>query len=57
MMVDAINPALEDREITFNRVGMGIAPGVLTGGVLDRAMTGERLSYFPVDPAFVCAEM
>jgi hypothetical protein len=29
----------------------------MAGGVLDRAMTGERLSYFPVDPAFVCAEM
>ena len=36
---------------------MSIAADVLTGGMVHRALTGERLSYFPVDPAFVRAEM
>ena len=36
---------------------MRIAPNVFTGGVVHRAVTGECLSYFPVDPAFVRAEM
>src|SRR5690606_34612080 len=48
---DALHAALEDREVAFDRVGMGGAADVFAGGVLDRLMAGEFLSGPGVDRA------
>src|ERR1700738_5098469 len=36
---------------------MSIAADVFTGGMVHRAVASERLSYLPIDPAFIGAEM
>jgi hypothetical protein len=42
VMVDAVDPALEDREIVLDRVGVPeIGADVFLGAVVDRAAPGE----------------
>jgi len=57
VMVDTIDPALEDREVALDRIGVGIATDVFADGVNDRLMTGEFLADLPIDAALVCPEM
>ncbi len=35
MLIDAVNPALKDREIAFRGVGVGVIPDVFLGGMVD----------------------
>jgi hypothetical protein len=44
MLVDALEAALEDAEITLQRVRVGVAPDVLFRRVIDRLVTGKRLA-------------
>ena len=57
MLIDAINTALEDREIPLSGIGGGIAANIFIGGMVDGTMTGEPLTNFPVNGALIGSQM
>ena len=57
VLVDAIDPALQDRKVAFDGVRMGIAANVFICRMDDGPMAGELLPDFPIDAALVSAEM
>ena len=48
MLVDALPPALEDREIAFDGVGMGFAAAILSSGGANEVMGSEELAQAAV---------
>ena len=46
VMIDAVDAALEDREIALNSVGVGISANVFLGGMVDYLMAGEARANF-----------
>lgn len=57
MMVDADDPAFQDREIAFDRVGVRIAANVFFGGMVHALVTGKVFADFHVNAAFVGTQM
>ena len=57
MVINAVDAALDDRKEAFNGIGVSVAPNVLIGRMIDRAMTGELLSNLPIDAAFIGTKM
>jgi hypothetical protein len=57
MLIHAIDAPLQDRKIAFDRVRMGVAPDIFVGRMDDGAMAGELLADFPIDTAFISAEV
>lgn len=40
--VDAVDTALQDREVTFGRARLDMVPNILLGGVVDRLITAHK---------------
>src|SRR3982751_1884288 len=57
MVVNSINAALQDREVAFNGIGVGIATNIFFGGMVDGLVTGEALVGFQVDSALIGAQV
>lgn len=57
VLIDAVDAAFQDGEETFRGIGMGVAANVFISRVVDGAVAGEPLPNFPVDAAFVGAQM
>jgi hypothetical protein len=57
VLIDAIDPALQDGEVIFGGIGGSIAANVFVLRVVHGPVTGESLSGFPVDTALVSAQM
>ena len=51
MVIDAIDAALQDREVTFCGVRMGVAADVFFLSVIDGAVSFELLADRPIDAA------
>jgi len=54
VVIGAVDPALEDREEAFDRVGVSIAAHVFLGRVVHGLMAGELLADLPIDTACSC---
>jgi hypothetical protein len=54
-MIDAIE--FEDRETTFNGVGVRVAADVLIGRMIDCAMAGKAFADLPLYTALVSAKV
>src|SRR5206468_12370616 len=57
VLIDAIDAALQDREVIFGGIGRGIAPHIFFLRMDDGAVTGELLPSLPVNAAFVGAQV
>src|SRR5207245_2589807 len=57
VLIDAVNSALQNREVAFGGIGRRISTNVLFLCVVDGSVTGEPLPGFPVDPALVSAQV
>src|SRR5436305_8141758 len=60
MLIDALHPALENGEVSFDRVGMNGAVGkahMLAAAVVDRAVTGVLAAYVGIEAALVRHEL
>jgi hypothetical protein len=57
VLIDAIDPALEDREVSLGGVSVSITSDVFILRVNDGMMAGEFLASFPIDATFVSAKM
>ena len=53
VLINAVNPAFEYREVSLGSVRRGVATNVFLLRVVDGAVTGEPLASFPVDAALV----
>jgi hypothetical protein len=53
MLVNAIDAALEDREVSLGGIGRRIAANVFLLRVIDGAVTGKALASLPVDAALI----
>jgi hypothetical protein len=53
VVADAIDTALENREVTLNGICMGISANVFIDRVNDRAVAGELFTDRPIDTALV----
>ena len=53
MLIDAVKPALEDREIALDGVGISVATNVLFGGMHDGLVRGKIPANPSVDSGFV----
>lgn len=52
MLINTLHAAFENREITFNRVGMDEAPCVFFLSMIDAFMAGELFANARVDVGF-----
>lgn len=57
MLINAVDAAFQDREETFNRVGMGLAANVFIFAVRDRFVRGEIPADGGKDRPFVRHEV
>jgi hypothetical protein len=57
MLIDAVDPAFEDREVSLGGIGGCIAAHVFLLRVVDSAVTGEPLASFPIHAALVSAQV
>ena len=57
VVIDAIDAALEDREVTLGIVSVSIASDVFILRMNDGPMAGKFLAGFPIDAAFVSSKM
>jgi len=57
VLIHAINAALQDREVTLNRVRVRVATHIFIERVNNCLMANEFLANFPVDAALICSEM
>lgn len=57
MLIHTINPPLQDREIPLNGVGIGVAPHVLLGGMVDGLMGSEPSAWPGVDVGLIRVEL
>ena len=56
MLVDAVHPALEDREKAINGVGVALrlpSVDVLAASMIDSGVAGERLAEWAIEHGFV----
>src|SRR3954471_18202723 len=57
VMVDAVDTALQYREVALNGIGVGVAANVFLGGVINGLVAREALAGFQVDSALIGAQM
>jgi hypothetical protein len=57
VMIDTVNAALEDREITLNGVGVCVAPDVFLDRMVDGFVAGEALADLRIYRALIGAEV
>src|SRR5260370_35716282 len=57
MMIDAIDTALENREVSLDCICVSISANVFIDRMNDRSMADEFLADFPIDAALVGSEM
>jgi hypothetical protein len=50
VLINALHPALEDREIALNRVRMNVATAPLIDAVVHSAMLGKLLAQTDIEP-------
>ncbi len=53
VMIHADDAALEDREITLNRVCMSVAANIFLRGMIDSQMARKAFACAPIDTAFI----
>jgi hypothetical protein len=57
VLIDAVDSALQDREITFCGISRGIPPNVFLLCMVDGAVTGEPFASLPINAALVSAQV
>src|SRR3954451_5055621 len=57
MVIDAVDAALQDREISFDGVGMRVAANVFLDGMIDSLVAGEALADLGINGALVGAQI
>src|SRR5215469_5521499 len=57
VLIDSINPALQDREIVLGGIGGSVAAHVFLLRMVHGAVTGELLASFPVHAAFIGSQV
>src|SRR6516162_1517491 len=57
VLIDAINSALQDREIILGSIGRGISANVFLLRVIDGPVTCKPLASFPINAALVSSQV
>ena len=57
VLIGAVDPALQDREVSFDRIGVRIAAHVFISRVVYGLVAGELLADLPINAALVGAKM
>jgi hypothetical protein len=57
VLIDTVDPSLQDRKVPFSSIGVGIASYIFVLGMNDCLVAGEFLADLPIDAALVCSEV
>jgi hypothetical protein len=57
MLIDAIDAALQDRKEVLGGIGGGVPANVFVRRMVDGAMASEPFTNFPIDAAFISAQV
>ena len=57
MLIDTVDPSLQDRKVSLSSIGVGIAPYIFILGMNDCLVTSEFLADLPINAAFVGSQM